>query len=87
MILRHGGEAQAVRNAFATLKPEQANSLLDFLNSLVLFPRDDTASNLDPADPTKANLPQLGHGSIQLTGLFNDLAIQNDCSGSRAREP
>ena len=72
VILRHGGEAQAARDAFAALKPNQANSLLAFLNSLVLFPPDDTASTLDPADPTKENFPQFGHGSIKLTVLFND---------------
>ena len=42
------------------------------LNSLVLFPPDDTASNLDPAVPSKQNFPQFGHGSIKLTVLFND---------------
>ena len=72
VILRHGGEAQAARDAFAALKPNDLNNLLAFLNSLVLFPPDDTASNLDPADPTKANFPQFGHGSIKLTVLFND---------------
>ena len=72
VILRHGGEAQAARNAFAALRPFQVNHLLAFLNSLALFPPDDTASNLDPADPTKQNFPQFGHGSIKLTVLFND---------------
>ena len=72
VILRHGGEAQASRNAFAALRPNQADNLLAFLNSLVLFPPDDTASTLDPADPTKQNFPQFGHGSIKLTVLFND---------------
>jgi cytochrome c553 len=72
VILRHGGEAQAARDAFAALKVHQANDLLAFLNSLVLFPPDDTASNLDPAVPTKQNFPQFGHGSIKLTVLFND---------------
>jgi hypothetical protein len=72
VILRHGGEAQAARDAFAALKPSQVNNLLAFLNSLVLFPPDDTASNLDPADPTKQNFPQFGHGSIKLALLFND---------------
>jgi hypothetical protein len=72
VILRHGGEAQAARDAFVALKPAQASNLLSFLNSLVLFPPDDTASNLDPADPTKQNFPQFGHGSIKLTVLFND---------------
>ena len=72
MILRHGGEALNARNAFAALHPNDLNNLLAFLNSLVLFPPDDTASNLDPADSTKANFPQFGHGSIKLTLLFND---------------
>jgi hypothetical protein len=43
-----------------------------FLNSLLLFPPDDTASNLDPGDPGKPNFPQFGHGSIKLTVLFDD---------------
>jgi hypothetical protein len=72
VILRHGGEAQAARDAFAALKQNDINNLLAFLNSLVLFSPDDTPSNLDPADPTKANFPQFGHGSIKLTVLFND---------------
>jgi hypothetical protein len=54
------------------LKANDLNNLLAFLNSLVLFPPDDTASTLDPADPSKANFPQFGHGSIKLTTLFND---------------
>ena len=72
VILRHGGEAIAARNAFAALRPNDQSSLIAFLNSLVLFPPDDTASTLDPADPTKANFPQFGHGSIKLGVLFND---------------
>jgi len=72
VILRHGGEAQGTRDAFAALKPYPANCMLAFLNSLVLFPPDDTASNLDPAVPSKQNFPQFGHGSIKLTVLFND---------------
>jgi Di-haem oxidoreductase, putative peroxidase len=73
VILRHGGEAMVARNAFAALRPNDQSSLIAFLNSLVLFPPDDTASTLDPADPTKANFPQFGHGSIKLTVLFNDI--------------
>ena len=46
--------------------------LLEFLNSLVLFPPDDTASNLDPGDPSAPGFPQDGHGSISLRPLFND---------------
>ena len=72
VILRHGGEALTARAAFVALKPRDHYSLITFLNSLVLFPPDDTASTLDPADSTKANFPQFGHGSIKLTVLFND---------------
>ena len=72
VILRHGGEAQAARNAFAALGPGDVNVLLSFLNSLVLFPPDDTASTLDPGNPSAPNFPQFGHGSIKLGVLFND---------------
>jgi hypothetical protein len=72
VILRHGEEALTARNTFAALTPGDANALLTFLNSLVLFPPDDTASTLDPADPTKTNYPQFAHGSIKLGVLFND---------------
>jgi len=45
-----------------------------FLNTLVLFPPDDTASNLPggAAVPSTSGYPQFGHGSIRLVGLFND---------------
>ena len=59
VILRHGGEAQASREAFAQLPEGEQAAVLRFLASLVLFPPDDTASNLDP-------------GSISLRVLFND---------------
>jgi len=72
VILRHGGEAQASRDAYAGLRSSEQIALQTFLNSLVLFPPDDTASNLDPGDPTKTNFPQSGHGSIKLTVLFNN---------------
>jgi di-heme oxidoreductase (putative peroxidase) len=72
VILRHGGESQRSRDAYAALPSRQSSALQAFLNSLLLFPPDDTASNLDPGDPTKANFPQYGHGSIKLTVLFND---------------
>lgn len=72
VILRHGGEAQAARNNFARLFPATQGAVLEFLNSLVLFPPDDTASNLDPGDRNAANFPQAGHGSIKLGVLFND---------------
>lgn len=72
VILRHGGAAQAERDAFAVLSRPAQNDLIAFLESLVLFPPDDTASNLDPGDRTVAGFPQYGHGSIKLTVLFND---------------
>jgi mono/diheme cytochrome c family protein len=72
VILRHGGEARSARDAFAALSSSQQDRLIAFLNSLVLFPPDDTASNLDPGNPAAANFPQFGHGSIKLTALFNN---------------
>ena len=72
VILRHGGEAQPSRDAFAALEDEDRQAVLAFLRSLILFPPDDTASNLDPGDPAAAFFPQFGHGSIKLTVLFND---------------
>lgn len=72
VILRHGGEARAARNAFAALPEGAQLAVLEFLGSLVLFPPDDTASNLDPGDPATPGYPQRGHGSIRLGVLFND---------------
>ena len=72
VILRHGGEGQISRDTYAALTKRDQLALQAFLNSLVLFPPDDTASNLDPGDPTSTNFPQFGHGSIKLTSLFND---------------
>jgi hypothetical protein len=72
VILRHGGESIAARDAFAALSPGDQLSLIQFLNSLILFPPDDTASNLDPGNRNALGFPQFGHGSIKLTVLFND---------------
>lgn len=72
VILRHGGESQASRNAYARLPGPLSDALQKFLNSLVLFPPDDTASTLDPGDRSTPDYPQFGHGSIKLTVLFND---------------
>jgi hypothetical protein len=72
VILRHGGEAQASRDAYANLGRPDSDALQKFLQSLILFPPDDTASNLDPGDPNTPGFPQFGHGSIKLTVLFND---------------
>jgi CxxC motif-containing protein (DUF1111 family) len=72
VILRHGGEAQAARDAFAALPDAKKRDVLAFLESLVLFPPDDTASNLDPGNPGTPGFPQAGHGSIRLGALFDD---------------
>ena len=72
VILRHGGEAQAARDRFADLSAGDRRRLLDFLATLVLFPPDDTASNLNPGDRSAAGFPQVGHGSIRLPALFNN---------------
>ncbi len=74
VILRHDGEAKQAREAFAGLEWEKQRAILEFLTSLVLFPPDDTASNLDPGDRGAQVFPQYGHGSIKLTALFNDPA-------------
>jgi mono/diheme cytochrome c family protein len=74
VILRHGGEAQTARDGFTRLSVSNRNDLLDFLNSLVLFPPDDTASTLNPGNRNTPGFPQFGHGSIRLTGLFNNPA-------------
>jgi len=75
VILRHGGEAQAARDAFDALSVANRSAVIEFLSSLVIFPPDDTASNLDPGDRTAGGFPQVRHGSIRLTVLFNNPAI------------
>jgi cytochrome c peroxidase len=70
VILRHGGEAQVARDAFAALDDVQRGAVLAFLNTLILFGPPDTSSNLDPADPTHPSFPIAGHGSIDLSALF-----------------
>jgi hypothetical protein len=74
VILRHGGEALASRNAFAALSDSSKAAIFEFLNTLVLFPPDDTASNLDPGDRNTPTFPQRGHGSIRLPVIFNNPA-------------
>ena len=57
VILRHGGEAQSQRERLrGAAASRTAGAVLDFLSSLVLFPPDDTASNLDPGDRDAAEL-------------------------------
>jgi len=85
VILRHGGEAQTARNNFNNMTRANRNQVLSFLNSLILFAPDDTASNLqgintagvdpDGAGPAlNQGYPQSGHGAIALTVLFNNPA-------------
>ncbi len=68
VILRHGGEAQSSRDGFEALSNNQQQDILEFLSTLVLFPPDDTASNLNPGN--KYGNPQTEHGSINLGALF-----------------
>ncbi len=71
VIRRHGGEAANVTVAFANLSDNDQRKIIEYLETLVLFPPDDTASNLkagvpgsgDPQDPDN-------HGSINLGALF-----------------
>ncbi|CAN5465138.1 hypothetical protein BH18ACI1_BH18ACI1_04910 [soil metagenome] len=72
VILRHGGEAQDARDEFARRAPNRQRRLIDFLETLVLFPPDDTASNLDSGNRNTPGFPQYGHGSIRLPVLFNN---------------
>ncbi len=71
VILRHGGEAERSRRLFAALKDGQRRAILEFLNTLILFPPDDTASNLNPGKPgTGSPQDPAEHGSINLGALF-----------------
>jgi hypothetical protein len=70
VILRHGGEAQASRDRFARLSEKDRHDLLDFLATLVLFPPDDTASNLNPGNRAGDWQDPASHGSIALGVLF-----------------
>jgi hypothetical protein len=72
VILRHGGEARSSREAFAAMPEMSQAAIVACLETLVLFPPDDTASNLDPGDPAAPGYPQREHGSIRLSILFND---------------
>ena len=72
VILRHGGEALSSAQTFAKLPKGKQEVALTFLNSLIIFPPDDTASNLNPANPNIPGFPQFGHGSIKLPVLFNN---------------
>lgn len=70
VIKRHGGEAQTSRDSYVELSAGDRAKVLAFLGSLVLFPPDDTASNLDPGNPSDPDFPQRGQGAIDLSVLF-----------------
>lgn len=71
VIRRHGGEAQAARNAYVNLPVARQRQITAFLQSLVLFPPDDTASNLNPGNRYTTNPQEPSeHGSIRLPALF-----------------
>jgi hypothetical protein len=82
VILRHGGEAGTSSTNFNNMTRANKNQVIAFLNSLILFAPDDTASNLQaintnpPPQPggVAQGFPQLGHGAIALTALFNNPA-------------
>jgi hypothetical protein len=71
VIRRHGGEAAAVTSRYVALGADEQEKIIDFLQTLVLFPPDDTASNLNPGVPSSDD-PQnpKNHGSINLGALF-----------------
>jgi CxxC motif-containing protein (DUF1111 family) len=71
VILRHSGEAEASKATFVALGDDNQRKIVDYLRTLVLFPPDDTASNLNPGNPSTTD-PQnpAQHGSIALSALF-----------------
>jgi cytochrome c553 len=71
VILRHGGDALASRMQFQALSESDQRAIVAFLNTLVLFSPPDTASNLEHSNPSDPNFPLHGHGSINLSVLFN----------------
>jgi cytochrome c peroxidase len=71
VILRHGGEAEASKAAYVALGDDNQHKILEYLGTLVLFPPDDTASNLNPGHPgTDDPQDPAQHGSIALSALF-----------------
>ena len=74
VILRHGGEAQLAKDTYTALGRLDRQDLLEFLNSLILFAPDDTASTLNPGNRRAVGFPQKGHGGVALNVLFNNPA-------------
>lgn len=72
VIRRHGGEAQDARDAYVFMNQRRRQLILEFLATLVIFPPPATASALNPTNPADPDFPVSGHGSIDLSVLFND---------------
>lgn len=70
VIRRHGGEAKKSRKKFAKLRSRDREAILSFLRSLVLFPPDDTASDLNPGNPEGDPQDPADHGNIALPALY-----------------
>jgi len=70
VILRHGGEALKSRHKFEQLRSSDQDALIAFLNTLVLFPPDDTASNLNQGSNKGSPQDPANHGNIDLGQLF-----------------
>ncbi len=72
VIRRHGGQAQRSKQRYERLGNTGRQQIITFLQSLVLFPPDDTASNLNPGTPGSNSDIQdpVSHGSINLGELF-----------------
>jgi hypothetical protein len=71
VIRRHGGEAATARNNYIARSEDDRRKVQEFLQTLVLFGPDDTASNLNPGNPNTTNpQPPTEHGSIDLSQLF-----------------
>ena len=71
VIRRHDGEAQVAKQAYVALRDNDQRKIQEYLQTLVLFPPDDTASDLNAGNPGTNN-PQnpSEHGSINLGALF-----------------
>lgn len=75
VILRHGGEAQASRDRYRQSSESVRIAIQAFLNSLVLFGPDTTASSTRAKEPANPLFPFLGAGGqMTLTPLFNNPA-------------
>jgi hypothetical protein len=70
--LQHGVETFSSPVNFSAFRPFEQDSLIAFLNSLVLFPPDDLTSSIDPTEHIQTNFLQFAYGGIKLTVLFND---------------